>query len=538
MSKWTDNVGDSFTRMFARTPAPPNFTGETATSVDDLYRNWMKGIYNPDTLSARKGGLALYKRMREDDQIKSCLQLKKAAVITPGWEIDSDNETHKNFLEFCFETMEGSVEAFITSMLSAFDYGFSVHEKIFSYIDRGQYNGKIGLRCLKPKSPTRIVFDIDDYGTLRPDGIIQKQPDGEEKRLPVDKFIVYSYQREFDNYYGESDLKAIYRMWYVKTNVLKYWAIYLERFSIPIVNGKLSSGKITEEQRTAFKKLIQNIQAGMSVITPMDMSLNLLESTRVDRGVFDQAIDALNVGIARGILIPQLIGLVPQAGVGSYGKSETDLKVFDWVLGSIAKQIEEIINEQLIRQLIDINFGEQKDYPWFSIKPLKQEDKTKIAAAWGEAVARGAVTSTPETQTWLRTLLDAPEPTGDEVEAMKKAQELNLDLFPAATNLQQSGNSGLAGDNPSGGPNKTSNYPGGANQHSDRRRAKYVASHTLPGPEARIDWEKYNNDLNNVEWASQKDLTDAFSKSIAALIKDAKKNSRVLSESSSPMQGA
>jgi len=227
--------------------------------------------------------------------------------------------------------------------------------------------------------------------------------------------------------------------------------------------------------------------------------------------VFDQAIDALNVGIARGILIPQLIGLVPQAGVGSYGKSETDLKVFDWVLGSIAKQIEEIINEQLIRQLIDINFGEQKDYPWFSIKPLKQEDKTKIAAAWGEAVARGAVTSTPETQTWLRTLLDAPEPTGDEVEAMKKAQELNLDFSRRQRIFS----------NPAIRDWQVTILPGGRTRLRIIRAARTntrIGEGEVCGlsyaarSRSRIDWEKYNNDLNNVEWASQKDLTDAFSK--------------------------
>ena len=320
---------------------PDHFTGETATAVDDIYRRWNLQHFNPDLLAAKKGGLAIYKDMRGDDQVKACLQLKKAAVITPGWEIEGDNAEHVEFIKYCIAQMEGTMEGFIVSMLSAFDYGFSLHEKIFNYIDRGKFNGKIGIKQLKAKSPTRITFDIDDYGNINGNGILQTQMDGKVTRLPVDKMILYSYQREFDNYYGESDLKAIYRLWFVKVNVLRYWAVYLERFSIPIVNGKLTSGKITEQQRTDFKTLVSNIQAGMSVVTPNDMILSLLESARVDRGVFNQAIDALNVGIARGILIPQLIGLVPQAGVGSYGKSETDLKVFDWVLGSIGKQIQD-----------------------------------------------------------------------------------------------------------------------------------------------------------------------------------------------------
>lgn len=522
-----------FKELMKKESPPPNFTGETATAVDDIYRRWNLKQFNPDLIAARKGGLEIYKTMRGDDQVKACLQLKKAAVITPGWEIDGDNEEHVAFVQYCIDQMEGTMEGFVSSMLSAFDYGFSLHEKVFNYIDRGKFNGKIGIKQLKAKSPTRITFDFDDYGNLKKDGIIQTQADGKETRLPVDKMIMYSYQKEFNNYYGESDLKAVYRLWFVKTNVLKYWAVYLERFSIPIVNGKLTTGKITDTQRDDFKTLVSNIQAGMSVITPQDMILELLESSRVDRGVFDQAIDALNVGIARGILIPQLIGLVPQAGVGSYGKSETDLKVFDWVLGSIGKQIQDIINEQLIVQLIDINYGIQEKYPKFQIKPLKQEDKTMIAAAWGEAVARGAVTSTPQTQTWIRTLLDAPEPEPDEIEAMEIARDANLDLFPAVPTPQpkQSGDSGLSGGNISGGPSKVSNIKGRQNQY-----ARYANARNLPGPEARIDWFQYEEDLNKIEWASQKELTDAFESSIAALIIDAKKKSSTLNESSSRKQ--
>ena len=516
---------------FKKVDPPPNFTGETATTVDDIYRHWNLKHYNPDLLAARHGGLAIYKQMRGDDQVKACLQLKKAAVITPGWEVEGDNVEHADFIKYCIEQMEGTMEAFVSSMLSAFDYGFSVHEKIFNYIDKGKFNGKIGIKQLKAKSPTRITFDFDDYGNLKRDGIVQTQADGKETRLPVDKMILYSYQREYDNFYGESDLKAVYRLWFVKTNVLKYWAVYLERFSIPIVNGKLTTGKITDTQREDFKTLVSNIQAGMSVVTPSDMILTLLESSRVDRGVFDQAIDALNVGIARGILIPQLIGLVPQAGVGSYGKSETDLKVFDWVLGSIGKQIQDIINDQLVRQLIDINYGEQVAYPKFQIKPLKQEDKTMIAAAWGEAVARGAVTSTLETQKWIRTLLDAPEPTADEEADIEKA----VDLLINPPKLQ-TGSSGISGGNISGGPSKVSNIKGRQNQY-ESRAAGYSTGREFPGPEARIDWVGYESDLNKIEWASQKELTDAFESSIAALILDAKKKSSILSASSSQKQG-
>lgn len=500
----------SFLRQsfYEQIPPPDNFNGEVARQLDDIYRQWMYALrkYNPDLLAAKKGGLKIYKDMREDDQVKACLQLKKSAVITPGWDIEGGNEEQVDFLNFVFDQMEGTMDGFIVSLLSAFDYGFSLHEKVFNYVDQGTYKGKIGLKALRPKSPTRIDFDTDDFGNLKPDGITQRQNSGTYLRLPVDKFILYTYQKEFDNLYGESDLKSAYRPWFVKTNVLRYWAIYLERFSIPIVKGKTTSGRVTDAQRNDYKKLMTAIQAGMSILLPNDMTMDLLESSRTDRGVFNQAIDAFNVAIARSILIPQLMGLVPQAGVGSYGKSETDLKVFDWVLGAIGKEIQDVINEQLVCQLIDINYGTQESYPKFEIKPLKQEDKTRIAAAWGEAVARGAATSTIETQKWIREMLDAPEITPDEEKQIDKETELLLNP------PQPAGASGLAGKNPSGGKNKMANSPGKANQYAH-----------LSGPEGRIDWDLYEKAFDEIEWASKDELSKTFAENIYALIKDAKK---------------
>ena len=61
------------------------------------------------------------------------------------------------------------------------------------------------------------------------------------------------------------------------------------------------------------------------------------------------------------------------------------------------------------------------------------------------------------------------------------------------------GNSGLAGGNISGGPSKVSNIKGRQNQYATPRTgASYVNARDLPGPEARIDWFQYEEDLNKV----------------------------------------
>lgn len=525
-------------------PKKPSL-GELASAADDIYLAWTPRYFNPDRLAAKKGGLVIYKNMREDDQVKACLRLKKAATTTSGWDIEvpikdskvqEKSEEHKDFINYVFTQMEGTVEGMITSILSAFDYGFSVHEMVYNYIDQGRFRGKIGLKSIRAKSPTRFTFEIDENGRLKQKGLLQRQDNGKYTPLPIDKFVIYTYQKEFDNYYGESDLKSAYRPWFIKQNVLRFWAIYLEKFSIPIAKGQVTAGRVTDTQRDDFKSLMQRIQAGMSVLMPQGMTLDLLESERIDRGVFNQAIEALNIAIARSILIPQMIGLVPAAGTGSYAKGDIELKMFDWILKDINTNTQEVINEQLVRPLIDINYGEQEEYPRFVIKPLKEEDKQKIVAAWSEAVARGAVTVTVQTEKYLRDLLKFPEMETDEEDLAEQASHLNIDRFPPVQSTASIGGPGGGGkakgssgirNNPSGGKSKMANAPGSANQYTAR---------TITGPEARADFEGMEEDLNRIEREAQEELTTEFANSIYKMIDDAKKKSRIQNGSSSPMQ--
>ena len=139
----------------------PRLTGETATSVDDIYGlYWGVQRYNPDQLAAKKGGLGIYKKMREDDQVKAALHLKKAAIIHPGWDIEGEDEQQNEFVEAVFDGMEGTVEGAIRSILSAYDYGFSLHEKVYRYIEAGPFAGRLDeLFSAALGRPVKVVYE-------------------------------------------------------------------------------------------------------------------------------------------------------------------------------------------------------------------------------------------------------------------------------------------------------------------------------------------------------------------------------------------
>ena len=223
-----------------RTFQSPNgskpFRGEVA--IADPNR-WYTTPYNPSLLVTRQG-MAVFDKMRADDQVKAALAFKQHAVIASGWTVRSPQGKSEEwepaqFIKFNLENMSGTFEDDLLEILSALTYGFSITEKIWGPIPRGEYQGMVGLLALKTRKPHRFEFDTDPYGNLKPDGVWQYQSifGQNPAKLPPDKFLIYTHDKEFSNLYGRSDLEAAYPPWWIKDNVRKWFAMYLEREAIP-----------------------------------------------------------------------------------------------------------------------------------------------------------------------------------------------------------------------------------------------------------------------------------------------------------------
>ena len=213
-------------------PGIPSDPRRLLSEVSANFRFWSLGLSpipmaNPDTLASRKG-LRIYEEMRNDDQVKAALALKKLAVTSSGWLLEpadqgdeaegltGDAQEVADFAEYALSTMDASVEEALLQVLSALDFGFSVSEVIFRPVaEAGPFKGKIGLRNVKTRSPHDFWFEVDPFDNLLENGIRQF-----ERRYPLWKFLVYSHQKEFGNWYGRSDLREAYRCYAEDTEVL------------------------------------------------------------------------------------------------------------------------------------------------------------------------------------------------------------------------------------------------------------------------------------------------------------------------------
>jgi len=397
-------------KMFQASNPP---MGEIATTESAIYKDLGFREYNPDSLIRSKGFSKTYDEMRVDDEVKASLSLKKHAVLAPGWEIepaseDDEDQEKAEFIETVFEQMGGALDDALLQILTALDYGYSITEIIWGVMEEGQYKGKVGIKALKSKRPHLYEFDTDEYANLKPKGLVQTGLGmADEKALPVNKFIIYSYQKEFGNWYGMSDLRASYRSWWSKDNIIKFWNIYLERFGSPLTVGKYKTANTASI--TDLKNILNNLQSKTS-ITHRDgeFDLSFLEPQRRSTADYQAALDYHNKSIARSILLPDRLSSAGETG--AYAQAKVHFDVFLWVIQKLRLDLESVVmQEQLIRRLMGWNYPDAGQLPKFKFRPLTEEQRLALADAFATAVQKGAVVATSEDGNHIRKALNFPE---------------------------------------------------------------------------------------------------------------------------------
>ena len=83
--------------------------------------------------------------------------------------------------------------------------------------------------------------------------------------------------------------------------------------------------------------------------------------------------------------------------------------VFLYVLGKLRQDIEEIVmNEQLIKRLVQINYGDVNEMPKFRFNPMTDDQKLELNQLFVDAVSKGVVDATQMDQNAIRENLHFP----------------------------------------------------------------------------------------------------------------------------------
>ena len=399
--------------------------------------------YNPSVLVSRKG-MKVFDDMRKDEQVKAAMGFKKHAVLSSGWEIVSPEGQAADWevTEFVkwnlAEFFEDTIEEALLGVLTALDYGYSISELIWDKSQTKEHGNKIVLKALKNKRPHEFDFKADEYGELLSDGIIQRTGI-KDTSLPVHKFVLFSYEKEFGNHYGKSDLESVYRSWWIKDNAYKWFAMMLERLGIPPIFALYDPSAYTKEQIADLKIVISRLQAATTGIIPKGRGENSLEFWNPELAgestdVFTKSFERFDLDITRALLMPGLIGATGDATQGSLARATVHFDMFMLVVGYLRSRIEgRVMQEQVVKRLVDLNFSVD-EYPTFKFLPIAGEIRTELLTTYITAVEKGIVVKQESDEIHLRKELGFPEvdkdrpepvvePTPEDLAAKKKEED-------------------------------------------------------------------------------------------------------------------
>jgi SPP1 gp7 family putative phage head morphogenesis protein len=148
--------------------------------------------------------------------------------------------------------------------------------------------------------------------------------------------------------------------------------MFLERFGTPFILGKYSPEHTSQASKIA--DMITQFQQSSSGLVPEGVEIDLMNVSQAGAESYREAIKLLDMQITIGMEVPALLGFGQQGDLGSFALAKEQNKVFQATIDHHRKKLEDIVNDQIIKRLVDANFAGVKAYPKFSISDLFEED--------------------------------------------------------------------------------------------------------------------------------------------------------------------
>jgi len=322
--------------------------------------------YNSDSLTSRQ-----VREMLTDPQIIAALNIIKLPMIQNSWDVDCEDD---NIREFVKETLNPLWTRLLTNALTALEYGFSAQEKVFEEKD-----GYIVLDKLILAKPWLVTLSLTDDGSFN--GFVY----GATVDIPPEKAFWWTYNFRYGNYYGQSILKSAHEIWRVKKLIMLFANRHYERRGTPPIIVKYpTQPKVTGNDKLSPNLEAQNIlkivESSPVVAVPRqirgDKTIDLWEIESLAQDLkgdqFINYIDYLDRLILRSMFIPDKIIYGDE---GSYALSQTHSNLFMRFLQGIYNSLLEWINNYIVNQLVELNFGQDAPQAQIIGAPLAQVEK-------------------------------------------------------------------------------------------------------------------------------------------------------------------
>lgn len=390
---------------------------ESGSSRGGLVRDIVPALGN------RSQQVTTWEEMTNSDAaVDVSLRAAKAPVMGADYFVEpfDDSDEAELISEFVhFNLLEGTNAPFLNILedtLRMYEYGFSIVEKVYEEREwaparQGANRRKyVMLRKLAAR-PTPTIKEIKYDNNGGPVSIVQAAVQADNKpidrEIEIERLIIFSNNRKGGNLEGKSILRTSYRPWVFKKNLLNIDGIQKERHGMGFPTIQLPAG-YKDDDVTAAHELVTNIRTnehGGAVLPPMwilqfvdlpGQPVDVIKSVEHHDG-------QIMLNTMSQFL---LLGLEGTGGGRATSGSQQDL--FNKSLRYVANVICDAINLYCIPYLVGYNFKSQK-FPKLRARNIGEtKDLQQWASALANLKAQGLINYTPETEIWVRKVVDAP----------------------------------------------------------------------------------------------------------------------------------
>jgi phage gp29-like protein len=351
---------------------------------------------------------------RSDGTVHQALEIVKLPIFGLDWNIEpaSDDAIDVEAADLCNQELfdrKINWNLFLNDALDMLDFGYSVLEKTYELID---FDGKtrIGISELGYRKQTSIY----SWQTKEKTPGITQQLIGDQISIPMAKLIVFTNKKKGDNYEGISLLRYCYRDWYMKKTLIKVNGINIERLGagVPVIEFE---DNVSETEKARARNILRQLRANEEsyLEKPKGSNLEMLDMKSATTKDALPTIQYHDTEIAGSVLSSFM--KLGNSQHGSRAVGDVQYKPYVLQEEALAQNIQATIQEQLIKQLCDLNYTDLPNgYPKLQHGKLQDDDIAVLSAAVNSLVTAGALTPNAETEQYIRRSMHLPELSEEE----------------------------------------------------------------------------------------------------------------------------
>lgn len=270
----------------------------------------------------------------------------------------------------------------VFDMLDAIGKGISFTEIMWDVSE-----GQLWPERLEWRDPRHFTFERRDLRTpMLRGGEDGTQPAGP---LPGFKFIIAQIKAKSGLPIRSGVARLASWAWMFKAFTQRDWAIFTQTYGQPVRIGKFHESASKEDKATLFRA-VANIAGDCAAIVPSSMEIEFVEAKNVTAGsdLYERRADWLDRQVSKAVLGQTNTTDAQSGGIGS-GQADVHNEVRGDIEMADCKSLSAVINRDLVRPWIDLEFGPQKAYPRLVIARPKQEDIKQLTESLAALVPLG-----------------------------------------------------------------------------------------------------------------------------------------------------